>query len=422
MSRNTLRLVIILAVFSIIGIATTQIYWVKKAFDLNEDQFNRDVNTALYNVASQLFEINDVEVPSLNPIEQLSTNYYVVTINNEINSNLLEFLLKTELKNRNIKADFEYGIYDCSSDKMVYGNYVSFVEGIETTEQKSTLPKWDKQQYYFGVYFPNKEFQVINRMGIWVFSTVVMVMVILFFAYTSMIILKQKRLSEIQKDFINNMTHEFKTPISTIAISAEVLKKPDIIKSPSRLLNYATIVQNEAKRLKKQVDRVLQMATVDHDEIVLKKESIDIHQLIENTMSTLSATLQKENGSISKSLKAIVPIVHMDKLHTTNVIYNMLDNAIKYCEQKPEILITTRDVKHGIEVDITDNGIGIEASVQKKVFDKFYRTPTGNIHNVKGFGLGLSYVKLVIKAHQGSISLTSELGAGSTFTIFIPQK
>ena len=271
MKRSVIRLVIILAALSILGITITQLYWLKKAFDLNEDQFNRDVNTALYNVASQLFEINRSTPSKINPIEQLSTNYYVVTINNEIDAGLLEFLLKSELTQRDIHADFEYGIYDCNSDKMVYGNYVSLEEDVLSTDEPSLLPKWKNQQYYFGVYFPNKELQIINRMGIWVFSTAVLFIVILFFTYATFVILKQKRLSEVQKDFINNMTHEFKTPISTISLSSEVLKDPAIIATPERLTSYASIIQSESLRLKNQVDRVLQIASLEDELVILRR-------------------------------------------------------------------------------------------------------------------------------------------------------
>ncbi|MDH5475934.1 MAG: HAMP domain-containing histidine kinase [Cyclobacteriaceae bacterium] len=421
MKSGVIRAVIVLATISIVGIATTQIYWLKKAFDLNENQFNRDVNTSLYTVASKLFEISSSSSPEINPIEQLSTNYYVVTISNEIDAGTLEFLLKNEFQKRNIQADFEYGIYDCNNDRMVYGNYVSFDDHPMEEEARTSLPKWGKQQYYFGVYFPSKEIQIINRMEIWVFSTIVLFVVIVFFAYASFIILKQKRLSEIQKDFINNMTHEFKTPISTISVSSEVLKNPEIIENPGRLMSYATIIQNESHRLKTQVDRVLQMATLEDEQITLKKEKFDVHQVINETIVTLSPKIEKLEGEIKKNFEALESSINADKLHFTNLIYNLLDNAIKYCgNNAPKIEIVTKNEKQQICIQIKDTGIGIEKKEQQKIFSKFYRVPTGNVHDVKGFGLGLYYVKLMIKAHHGSINSSSKLGRGSVFSIFFP--
>ena len=238
MSRTTLRIVIVLAALSIVGITLTQIYWVRKAFDLRENQFNRDVNTALLSVASKIFEINKTPSPANNPVTQLSTNYFVVLINGPIDGSLLEFLLTTEFERHNIKADFEYGIYDCIERCMVGGNYISPKKNIKAN--MPAFPQWKDDGYYFGVQFPAIEANLISQMGIWGFSSAVLLIVIFFFVYTLFVILKQRRLSEVQKDFINNMTHEFKTPISTIAISTEVLKDPGIIHTPERLLNYAT--------------------------------------------------------------------------------------------------------------------------------------------------------------------------------------
>ncbi len=200
MKNSTIRLIVILATLSIVGITATQIYWVKRAFDLKEAEFERTVSTALYNVAQQIFEINQTPSPAINPVKQLSTNYFVVMVNSEIKPNLLEFLLRTEFEKRNVIADFEYGVFDCTSECMIYGDYVP----LQTAKDKITrkeLPAWASQGYHFGVQFPNREAHIINQLGIWSFSSIVLLLVIVFFAYTLFVILKQKRLSEIQKDF-----------------------------------------------------------------------------------------------------------------------------------------------------------------------------------------------------------------------------
>ena len=419
MKNSTIRRIVLLGAICIAGITITQIYWVRRAFDLKEAEFERTVNTALYNVAHQIFDINKTPSPANNPVKQLSTNYFIVMVNSEIDASLLEFLLRNEFEKRGIIADFEYGIFDCSSERMVYGNYVP----LKTSKEKITgknLPKWSNQGYYFGVQFPNRAAHVINQMGIWSFSSIVLLLVITFFAYTLFVILKQKRLSEIQKDFINNMTHEFKTPIATISVSAEVLKDPGIVHQPERLKNYAGIIEKENLRLKQQVERVLQMARLDKEDLGLKKETVDVHQLIQDSIRHYTMALQERSGVLNSEFSATQVQVQGDKFHLTSVFNNLIDNAIKYCREIPQITIRTMNKNHGCVIEVSDNGIGISQENQRRVFQKFYRVPTGNVHDVKGFGLGLSYAKTIVEAHGGSISLQSELGKGCSFQIYIP--
>ncbi len=420
MKSSTIRFIVILGALCIIGITITQIYWVRRAFDLKEAEFERTVNTALYNVAQQIFEISKTPSPAVNPVKQVSTNYFIVMVNSEIDASLLEFLLRNEFEKRAIRADFEYGVYDCSSERMVYGDYVPLQTAKEKKVTNKKLPQWANQGYYFGVQFPNRIAHVTNQMGIWSFSSVVLLLVIVFFAYTLFVIMKQKRLSEIQKDFINNMTHEFKTPIATIAVSTEVLKDPGIVHQPERLLNYMTIIEKENTRLKQQVERVLQMARLDKEDIGLKKENLSIHHIIQDSLRHTSVALQEKKGNVGLKLSADEPVIEGDKLHLTNVFNNLFDNAIKYCKTTPSLIVRTINENGGIAIEVEDNGIGIALENQKRVFQKFYRVPTGNLHDVKGFGLGLSYVRTVVEAHRGKISLRSELGRGSVFKIYLP--
>lgn len=420
MKSSTIRLIVVLATISILGISVTQVYWVKRAFGLKEAEFDRQVNTALINVATQIFSLNNTPSPANNPVKQISTNYYVVMVNSEIDASLLEFLLRSEFERRNIQADFEYGIYDCIHEKMVYGNYVKLSDKASKREQNPNLPKWADAGYYFGVHFPNREAQILNQMGIWSFSTAVLLIVIVFFGYTLFVILKQKRLSEIQKDFINNMTHEFKTPISTIAVSTEVLKDTNIIQQPERLLQYATIIENENRRLKQHVERVLQMAKLDKEDVGLKKEVVNLHELIQEVVQSIGLALREKQGSIQLNLSAVSANLQADKHHLTNVIFNLLDNAIKYCTDKPSITIRTELKGEVLSLTVEDNGIGISDENKRRIFQKFYRVPTGNVHDVKGFGLGLHYVKQIVEAHRGRITVTSEPGNGCAFTILLP--
>ncbi|GIL22727.1 MAG: two-component sensor histidine kinase [Bacteroidota bacterium] len=414
-SRFTLRIVIVLATISIVGIAATQLYWVRKAYDLKKNQFNQDVTAALTNVANKILEINKTPVPANSLVNQVTTNYFTVLVNGPIDNNLLEFLLVTELEKRHVTADFEYGVFDCATKCMAGGNYVSPKKVLPAS--LSELPTWRNDGYYFGVRFPLVEANLISQMGIWGFSSVVLLVVIFFFVYTLLVILKQRRLSEIQKDFINNMTHEFKTPLSTIAISTAVLKDPKIVHTPERLFNYATIIENENQRLKQQVERVLQMARLEKEDIGLKKEPTDVHELIQDAVKSNAIS---SKAVISLNLQAQRSQLTADKLHLTNVFFNLLDNAIKYNSNPPEITVSTKNINGSIQIDVQDNGIGISPEDQRKIFLRFYRVPTGNLHDVKGFGLGLSYVKLIVEAQKGKISVTSKPGNGSCFSIVLP--
>lgn len=358
--------------------------------------------------------------PVVGLVNQESSNYFTVLVNGPIDSNLLGFLLKNEFDKRNITADYQYGIYDCSDQCMMGGSYISPTKN-KIPASISELPSLKLDGYYFGVRFPQIEANLVSQMGIWGFSSVVMIVVIFFFVYTLFVILKQRRLSEVQKDFINNMTHEFKTPLSTISISTGVLKDPSIVHHPERLLNYATIIETESSRLKQQVERVLQMARLEKNDVGLKRENADLHQLIQEAVKNISMSLSSKQGVIELKLNATNSVASVDKLHITNVIYNLLDNAIKYTSATPSIVITTKNQADQLLISVQDNGIGISSENQRKIFHRFYRVPTGNLHDVKGFGLGLNYVKLIIEAHKGKIVVASEVGTGSTFTISIPN-
>lgn len=418
MNRASLRTVIVLATISIIGLFTTQLFWMTKAFDLREREFNDRVNIALREVAMEIMRQNkdSSDVP---PVTQLSSNFFVVSISDTLHPYLLESLLENEFRSRNLAANFEYSIYDCFTDSLVYGGYVKLTDEPLIRSEDEFLPKWDRESHYFGVYFPDKQSYLISQMTIWLFSSAILIVVIVFFAYTLSVILKQKRLSEIKNDFINNMTHELKTPISTISASAELLRSGNLDAWPEKRNRYYQMISDESYRLKLQVEKVLQMAQFDRNEIDLSLNTHDLHGLIRKAVASVQILLDEQNGTIDLELHATRPEMKVDELHVTNIISNLLDNAIKYCERKPHITVATRDAKNGVIITVADNGIGIAPEQRKQIFEKFYRVPTGNVHNVKGFGLGLYYVRSLITAHQGTVTVDS--GAdGSTFTIFLP--
>lgn len=422
MSNRALRIIFLIAVLSTVLMFATQYFWVRNAYNLEKKLFSTQVTIALKNVAVQLLRMNNNNSPVDSIVTKVNDKYYTVQVNDKIDSTVLEPLLKRELLAQQIKTDFEYSVYDCESENMKYGRYVSFSNTDKPDDILPTeFPKNKKENNYFAVHFPQLSTFLTKEMSSWFVSTFVLIIFMVILAYTIFIIFRQKRLSEIQKDFVNNMTHEFKTPLATIKISSEVLKNPNIINNPERLLNYATIINNECMHLTNQVERVLQMAKSQKETITLNKEVFELEPQLEEIIDRTYKPLIRSRGGVIDLKVEPGLSVEADKLHFKNVIVNLLDNAIKYCKEVPEIHIDATRDREQIKISIRDNGIGMSKENLKNIFNKFYRIPTGNLHDVKGFGLGLNYVKLIIRQHGGDIKVQSELDKGSEFCIFIPQ-
>lgn len=419
MSRAAIRNIILLAFISLAGIVATQIFWVKKAIDLKEQQFNHRAYVALKSVSDRLIQDSKYRV-QLDGINKKASNYYTLDFSSPVNVTLLENYLLIESKNQNLNADFEYGIFECTTDSFYFGRYVNIKKPGEV--ERVHIKAKPNENYYIGILFPKKKTYLQDDLKLLTFFSCVLLVVIGFFTYTILVILKQKKLSEIKTDFVNNMTHEFKTPISTIALSSDVLMRDDIIKNPERLKHYATIISEENQRLKRQVESVLQVSQIDSHKIVLNTTEVDMHELIENLSKNMEPRLSELGGKIKLYLNARKHTVIGDEVHLTNILYNLVDNAIKYCDKTPEIIITTHYKHKGIEIAVKDNGKGIEKSSHNMIFEKFFRVPNGDIHDVKGFGLGLFYVKNMIKLHKGKIALHSIPKEGTTFTIWLHTK
>jgi two-component system phosphate regulon sensor histidine kinase PhoR len=337
---------------------------------------------------------------------------------------LLESLLKREFEQRNIGENFEYGVYDCFTDSIVFGNYVPLDSDTSATRGTAEVPhiKWEKDGHYFGVFFPDREpfeMQAATRpVSTWAFSAIISFIVFLFFAYTVYLVLRQKRLSEMKTDFINNMTHELKTPISTISLSSEVLLGDGIENQPERRKQYAKLIYNENQRLRLQVDKVLQLASLDREKVQLQKEKLDLHRFVHEAKNAITMVRNVNEVEISLQLDAVHHHILADPVHVSNIIHNLLDNAMKYSREKPKIKITTENENGWIVLHVNDNGIGIPQKSLKYIFDKFYRVHTGNVHDVKGFGLGLFYVQQMMAAHKGKINVTSKEGKGTNFKLY----
>jgi two-component system phosphate regulon sensor histidine kinase PhoR len=455
MKRNSIGFVIIMATISVLGILLIQFFFLKRSYDLNEKQFHELTTSALRSVANHINEYNSkLYGRQTKPIyecqvEQISNNYYVVNVNDVIDPNLLEHFLSVEFKKRNLNLPFEYGIYDCNSKRMVHGNTskrdslpaiskttkgcdsvscsveeLMYDKRINKSNKKSkvcNLPTCEKYTYYFGVHFPDRSQFYNSRLIAWYFMTGILFFVVIFFGYALYIIIKQQKLSEIQKNFINNLTHEFKTPIASIDLAAKVLANPKIIEQPERLREYVKIVGQQNKRLSDHVEKLLQMATIEKTKLQLNLEQIDLNLFITESIIEFRNSQNGESYSITFEPKITNASIIADKLHFSNLIFNILDNAIKYCSVQPEIIIRLEEKKDHYIISFEDNGIGIPKDYRKKIFTRFYRIPTGYVHDVKGFGLGLDYVQKIVRRHGWKINVLENSRKGSTFIVEIQK-
>lgn len=331
----------------------------------------------------------------------------------------LDTLLKKELRSRGISIPYQYGVKNSSN--MIFSSFaVNYTPELLKKAYKVLLFPNDlqPQNHFLYVYFPDTQGFILRNMWSVFLSSVLLFLAVGGVFYSSIsTMLKQKKLADIKNDFINNMTHEFKTPISTISLAVEVMKDSDVKKDNVKMNRYLNIIQDENRRLGTQVEKVLQMALLDKGEVKLRLDSVDIHETIEQVLTNLSVQIEQKNGIVNLELEADNSEIVADEVHLTNIIYNLLDNANKYSPENPEITIRTENVGNLLKISISDKGIGMTKDQVARIFERFYRVPTGNLHDVKGFGLGLSYVKKMVELHNGQIVVDSKLGEGSKFEI-----
>jgi two-component system, OmpR family, phosphate regulon sensor histidine kinase PhoR len=345
-----------------------------------------------------------------------------VELEDRIDKGSIEEILKRTFSDLGIDIGYEYAVTK-NKYKTVY-NSQNYSEQNDVRKFISQLYPKDvfAKGNYLYVYFPKERSFVLKSSGFMAFSSILLTLIILLgFSLSIHIMFKQKRLSQIKNDFVNNMTHELKTPISTISLASQMLKDDSIPMESKNIAYISDVIDDESKRLSYQVEKVLKTALFEQGQIKLKLRELNVHKIIENVVKNFEIQVKSKNGKLIKKLEADNPILSIDEVHFTNIIFNLLDNAVKYCKENPEIIVSTRERKNGISVLISDKGIGIKKQDQKRVFDQFFRVSTGNLHDVKGFGLGLSYVKKIVNAHGGEITLVSEYRKGTTFEIFFPN-
>jgi two-component system, OmpR family, phosphate regulon sensor histidine kinase PhoR len=333
----------------------------------------------------------------------------------------LRFKISDQLTKNSVNLNFEYAVLDERRNIIMHSD--SFKRETDNHLFAGLIGSnpYTNGQNILVLYFPKEKNYLRHSLGFMSTSAIILTFVILFaFGYTLFYIYNQKKVSEIRNDFVNNMTHELKTPISTISLASQMLHDPSIPIASKNIEHLSKVILDESKRLSFQVERVLQTAIFERGKIHLKIRQLDIHELINNVVRNFIIQVKNRNGQIVKNLDAQYSLVNVDEVHIANVLLNLLDNAIKYCHVQPNISVSTFNKKGGIVIQVQDNGIGIKKEDQKRIFQKFYRVPTGNVHDVKGFGLGLSYVKIIVEEHNGKISIESEPNVGTKFEIFIP--
>lgn len=347
-----------------------------------------------------------------------------VPINQRVSRDVLDTLIKKELLDRNVSLTYDFWLKLANKDSVLYQK--------ASNTQSELLPENTFRTTLFSneifrdpgmlyLYFPNKNSLILSNMWATMASSAALLLVLVFiFSYTIYAILKQKKISEMKTDFINNMTHEFKTPVATIMIASEALKDPEIVEDKSRISRLAGIIYDENVRLGNHIERVLSIARLEKKELKLEHNEVNIHDLIAAVVDSMSLQLQKKNARLTLNLNAVHSVIYGDELHLSNVFYNLVDNANKYSSGEPDITIQTRSTNQVLIIEIADKGIGMTKEHSKRIFDQFYRVPTGNLHDVKGFGLGLNYVQDIVEQMNGGVKVYSEKDKGTTFEISLP--
>lgn len=424
MKNAQLRLIFTLASLCTIGIITAQIYGVRSAYNQENERFDLNVTVALKEVAFKVWDFKQSQSTIYNVVNRTSSDYYLVKINENVDEGVLEYFLKESFANNGVFANFVFGLHDCLNNSFKYQKFVSVNHKNRPVHTLGEFPDPGIDNYYFVVYFPYRSGYLASQLTIWAVSSVIILCTLAVLCYVIFVVLDQKRLSEMQKDFVKNMTHEFKTPLTSIQLASTVIKRPNIVENPTKLLNYASIIDAEARKLQVQVERVLQMSMGQKRELVLKMERLDMREVIRTACDGYAAQLEAKDGRVSFDW-GLEPIwIEGDYDHLKTAFSNLIDNAIKYTPEDvaPQINISIRDNYRGyISIYVRDKGVGIAKDYQDLIFERFYRVSTGNVHNVKGFGIGLNYVKSIIVMHKGSITCSSTVGQGTTFKIKLPK-
>jgi two-component system, OmpR family, phosphate regulon sensor histidine kinase PhoR len=424
MRSSTLKWIVLSATLLAAIVVTVQLYWLKKVYSFEQRQFNLNVVKSIRGVFEDL-EMNDQAGVILKDlIDAPADNYFSFKADTIPPKDSLVFYIQDEFADFGVLTDCKLGAYSVSENKYVYEEYLpapaSRYAGIKGPSQE--LPVYSKDFDHILLYFPHRQEYVLEQMDFWIVSTVVLFLALIGLAASLFYFYRQKFLAETQKDFVNNFTHEFKTPLAVMKIASDVLSQGSILQQPDRLERYATIIRNQTEHLQSQVERLLRTASIESKDLPISKEEVDPHLLIEQALGKVQPLIEQKNAKIElkiDDLNGNHGRVHADRAHLELAVVNLLENALKYSAE-PHIVVETGHSDDDFFISVKDNGVGIEKQYLKNIFKKFYRVPTGDIHDVKGFGLGLNFVKRIIDAHNGKIKVNSLPGIGTEFRLFIP--
>lgn len=470
MSKKTIYLIVGLIISAIVGVIWLQLDMIRAAMDVNEQRYDEAVQDALKLAANEQeahentlinLQINGFTERIGRPTGQLSSGSILnrplgsdlvsglqltapqstaaARIKNQelidrIDLDLLKKNLTTEFINANLDRNMGYGVYDTQKQGFIIRNGRKLSEsGADTSRHADLMGSSyrvsvfddadDSARGYIIAYSPEKSDVIFDT--IWynlALSLLFVGIILVCFVYTIYVILFQKKLSEMKTDFINNMTHEFKTPIATISLATDSIVSPKVSSDPDKVQRFARIIKQENKRMNDQVEKVLQMAKLDKNKLKLNLSEVDLNDVVTDAAVYISLQVEPRDGTVETDLQAEPATVEGDLTHISSLINNLLDNANKYSPEAPKIIVSTRNVSKGVEVTVKDHGLGMTREARKNIFDRFYRVHTGDRHDVKGFGLGLSYVKTITEVHNGTINVKSELGKGSSFIVTFPYR
>ncbi len=422
MKKRRPHLFIGIAVFALAGIITTQALWVNDALILREELFRQRVKVALKSVSTQILDsqIDSTAKYILSPCDTIQ--FVNKAVSEIIDARQLDSLLVFELKCMEIADTYTYGVFNERDSSFVMGTYHGHEKALLDSKHRVSLSCiYKRDVYYLSLLFPFQERTMLHEMILMIILTLLFLPILTISFYLVIkLMFRQKTLTQIKADFVNNMTHEFKTPIATIPLSSEMLLKSEVNSFPYKTRRYAQVIFDENARLQQQVDQVLQLSVLEKGEYTLKLKETDLHRIIRKMAEHFSVTVRNKGGMISTDLGASVHHLEADRTHLANILSNLIDNAIKYSPENPDIKISTSNGRNSIIISVSDNGIGISPENQKHIFKKLYRVPTGDIHDVKGFGLGLFYVKTMVEAHHGKVRIISEMNKGTTFVVELP--
>lgn len=419
MSQSKLRLLIVVGVVALAGLFATQAFWFNEAFNAESDDFERNVNLALRAVADEALKAQGDSISTIPPVEQRSASTFAVRLSQGGFYSQTVSDLEKQIEATKLPENFTFALEDCLSREIVLG---SSSESLQDDGQPACADREQEMKCYnLVVTFPGKEGWIIARMGVWVFSSVAFLIVLFFFVGFVYRANQQKKLDQLKSDFINNMTHELNTPITNIALASEVMKTSMQSDEAVNTDRFLEIIRNENAKLKGHVDHILMAAAMQKKDFELEMEPVQVRDMVNNIVSEFALRVNQLGGSLKAVHNATKTLVSADKKHLRHSLQNLVDNAIKYSKNTVDIQVATEDTDEGILISVIDRGIGITREALQEVFSPFYRVQQGNLHEAKGFGIGLSYVKGVVEAHNGRIEVDSAPTQGSTFTIFLPS-